>query len=179
MRMRFVAGHGSSDTWGLVASGLVQFRDSDFRHLCRVASALTVEERMERFAESGELCPVCAHPRAADIDAALRRGEDPRNSVPGLLPSAAAQQRHLAEEHDPSRPAGWWRSVVAQLADRGVSLDNRRTWRRLRKVPGCPVCASPKRAAIEDELGHHRALIALQGRYGVQRHQLREHRRHM
>jgi hypothetical protein len=66
-------------------------------------------------------------PRAGDIDPLLREGSNPRDLIPGQLPTAQEMQRHVAEEHDVSRPPGWWSSIEQRLRERGISLDDRRS----------------------------------------------------
>jgi hypothetical protein len=121
------------DAVALTSSGVLRLDRREFRLLSRLASA-AAEERLRRFQEEvadkaagTDFCPVCQHPNGPLIDAALREGKNPRDAIPGQLPTAAEMQRHLDAGHDLTRPPCWWSSIEQGLHARGIALDDRRT----------------------------------------------------
>jgi hypothetical protein len=183
----------------LTASGVLRLNRTEFRSLLAVAEKPDTEGRLSLLADivvgnHDPTCAVCTHPSCDLIDMWLRAGASRQEIQDRLngseVPSSAELGRHEQEQHgrpwreqppgdEPDEePPGWWSALDQGLRERGVDLSNRRSWKRLTRVPGCEVCSSSDRVAIEKAM-RRRSLFRVAGDYSTSTWRLREHRKHM
>jgi hypothetical protein len=125
-----------------------------------------------------------------DVATVSTAGRRSTSDISSSSPTGAELGRHEQEQHGVrggssrlvtrrnEEPPGWSSALDQGLRERGVDLSNRRSWKRVTRVPGCEVCSSSDRVAIEKAM-RRRSLFRVAGDYSTSTWRLCEHRKRM